>query len=143
MKRGPKSAAELTVVTPIGAARPQPPDDLTETQAEVWRNVVDRLPAGWFPRETHDLLAAYCRHVVTHRYISRMIDACETSTLSSDDALADFGKILGLRDREAKAMVAIGRSLRITKASQTRPETAYRAASNNPEGKPRPWERTA
>jgi hypothetical protein len=43
-------------------ARPEPPEDLTEEQAAEWSAVVDRLPADWFPRETHGLLARYCRH---------------------------------------------------------------------------------
>jgi hypothetical protein len=41
--------------------------DLTEDQAAEWRAVVDRLPNDWFPRETHGMLAQFCRHVCTAR----------------------------------------------------------------------------
>jgi hypothetical protein len=64
--RGPKSAEALvtpTVADLRGDARPEPPDDLTEEQAAVWRAVMDRLPADRFPREAHGLLAQYVRHI--------------------------------------------------------------------------------
>jgi len=35
---------------------------LTDEQAEEWRAVVSRMAADWFPRETHGMLLAYCRH---------------------------------------------------------------------------------
>jgi hypothetical protein len=140
MTRGRKSAAALSVVTPIGAARPAPPDGLTAAQAEVWRSVVDRLPADWFPRETFDLLASYCRHVTTARYLTRMVEACEAAGITGDDGLKDYDRVLAMRDREDKAMIAAARSLRITPASRLRPETAYRRAAVNPGGAPRPWD---
>lgn len=49
--RGPKSAADLAspaVADLRGDARPKPPEDLIEEQADEWRAVVARLPAGWF-----------------------------------------------------------------------------------------------
>jgi hypothetical protein len=102
MKRGRKSGAELSVVTPISASRPSPADDLSPEQAEVWRSVVTRLPQDWFPRETHDVLAAYCRHVTSHRYLTKMIAACEAAGIGGDDALKDYDRILGMRDRETR-----------------------------------------
>lgn len=141
--RGTKSSAALSVVTPIGESRPQPPDELNAAQAEIWRNVVDRLPAGWFPRETFDVLAGYCRHAATVRFLSSLVDACEakgTAGLNTDAALADYSKALAMRERESRAMIAAARSLRISKSSQTRAEAASRAARRNPDGQPRPWE---
>ena len=61
--RGRKRSAELAVVRSITAARPQPPDDLTEAQAETWRAIVNRLPGNWFGRETLPILAAHLRHM--------------------------------------------------------------------------------
>ena len=81
-KRGRASGAELTVpkVDPIEVIeRPDAPYDLTDEQAEEWWAVVNRLPAEWFPRETHALLAQYCRHVVAARRVAELIDACQNS----------------------------------------------------------------
>lgn len=46
--------------------RPDPPDEyrLSDEQTAEWWSVVNRMPADWFPRETHALLAQFCRHVV-------------------------------------------------------------------------------
>ena len=75
--RGPKSAEDLvtpTVADLRGDERPKPPPGLTEEQAAEWRAVVDRLPADWFARENHGLLAQYCRHVTTIRRLARMVE---------------------------------------------------------------------
>jgi len=59
MKRGPKSAADMSVV-PVSGARIAPPDYLTDGQAEIWRSIVDSLPANFFRPGDIPLLAAYC-----------------------------------------------------------------------------------
>lgn len=140
MKRGPKSAADLATVTPIGAARPQPPDDLSTAQAEIWRGIVNRLPQDWFPRETLTILAAHCRHVTTHRLLSDAIDLYQPDWLTVEGGVERLGKLTAMRDRETRGMVATARALRLTKASQTRPETAYRAAKAATSDGRRPWD---
>src|SRR3954467_15967709 len=62
IQRGRKSAAAMSVIRAETAFRPKPPDGLTVGQVSEWRRVVNRLPADWFPAETHACLAAYCRH---------------------------------------------------------------------------------
>lgn len=59
MKRGPKSAADLSVVTTMGA-RIQPPEHLSDDQRVIWREIVGSLPADWFRPGDVPLLAAYC-----------------------------------------------------------------------------------
>jgi hypothetical protein len=74
--RGPKASLDLvppSVADLRGDARPEPPGDLTEAQAAEWRADVDRLPADWFPRETHGLLAQYWRHVCTAQRFAQML----------------------------------------------------------------------
>src|SRR5262245_26279261 len=59
-------AAELTLIGPGGIEtlrRPEPPSNLTAKEAAEWRAIVNRLPPDWFPRETHAILAQYCRMV--------------------------------------------------------------------------------
>src|SRR5690606_26023062 len=108
-----------SVVTSIGDARPQPPDDLTEDQAAIWRAVVGRLPQAWFPRETHEVLAAYCRHITTHRFLTAEIDRFTHDWMREEGGVERLGKLTAMRDRETKALIAAARSLRITKSSQT------------------------
>lgn len=131
--RGRTSAAALTVVRPgdvISTPRPKPPADLTEEQAAEWRFIVDGLPADWFPPETHQLLAQYCRHVVNARRLASLIE--------QTDPAADFGqydKLLAAHEREGRAMSSLGTRMRITQQS------TYSA--DKTKGKPlslKPWQ---
>jgi len=67
-KRGRKSAADLepVPVVPLEPAdgRPEPPPDLSEREAAVWRDAVAVMPARHFGREKWPVLSGYCRHVV-------------------------------------------------------------------------------
>ena len=48
MPRGRKSAASLSVVPIVpGEGRPEPPDSLDALEQQIWRDVVDALPAHW------------------------------------------------------------------------------------------------
>jgi hypothetical protein len=79
-KRGRKSGASLAIrpVTPIETApRPAPPEQLSDEGAAEWREIVDRLPADWFTRETHALLVQYCRHIIAARRVSQLIAVLE------------------------------------------------------------------
>lgn len=143
MKRGRKSSAELAVVAGFGPRRPEPPAELTADQAAEWQAVVARLPADWFPAETHALLAAYCRHVVTLRMLSGELDAWRmewTRGEAGDEGLKRLDRLTAMRERESRAMIAAARALRLTKTSQVRPEAAGRMARDAGEGRRKPWE---
>ena len=62
INRGRKSAEEIAIEQIADVVRPEPPKNLDDDEAKVWREVVDRMPPNWFPRETHGLLAQYCKH---------------------------------------------------------------------------------
>ena len=90
-KRGRKSGAELTLVSAVGIEetirRPTSPADLSAEQSEEWRAVVNRLQADWFPRETHAVLAQFCRHTVAARLVAQRIDASEAPDEPSDGCI--------------------------------------------------------
>ena len=78
--RGRKSSAELSILTMSTVEtimRPDAPYDLTDEQADEWRAVVNRMPADWFPRETHGMLTQYCRHVVAARRVAQLVAQAE------------------------------------------------------------------
>jgi hypothetical protein len=91
--------------------RPDAPYDLTDEQAEEWWAVVNRLPADWFPRETHGVLAQYCRHVVTARRVAQLVAACEAE---ADLDLAQYDQLLKMQEREGRALSSLATRLRIT-----------------------------
>lgn len=112
--RGRVSAASREVAK-VGKVetiqRPDAPYDLTDEQSEEWWAVVNRLPADWFPRETHGVLAQYCRHVVTARKVAQLITACESEP---DLDLGQYDQLLKMQEREGRALSSLATRLRIT-----------------------------
>lgn len=115
--RGRKSAASLTVITPAGVEsgrRPKPPAELNDEQAIEWMAVVNRLPADWFPRETHPMLALYCRHVVSARRVAQLIKAAESE---KDLDLETYDRLLKMQERESRAISSLATRMRISQQS--------------------------
>jgi len=113
-QRGRKSADSLQVVTPgnvTSLARPEPPADLTPEQADEWWAVVERMPSDWFPRETHGLLAQYCRHVVTARRVAQLIQSAE----GADDLdIQQLDQLYKMQEREGRALSSLATRMRIS-----------------------------
>lgn len=132
--RGRVSAASLEVAKPGDVERVQRPDapyDLTDEQTEEWWAVVNRLPADWFPRETHGLLADYCRHVVKSRRIAQLVASAE-----SDDPLDInmLDKLYKMAERESRAASSLATRLRLTQQATVSPK------AKKPEMVKKPWE---
>jgi hypothetical protein len=83
---------------------PPPPEDLTPSQAQIWRDVTANRAPDWFDGACEALLVAYCRHVDTGNVLARAINATgpedrryrpllemaarQSATMSSDRFLA-------------------------------------------------------
>lgn len=132
--RGRKSAADLTVVTGGGVTslrRPHPPGELTDEQAEEWRAVVNRLPADWFPRETHGMLAQYCRHIVAARRVAQLLAAFEArETLD----IEQYDRMLKMQEREGRAISSLATRMRISQ------QATVNAKRQKPAAQPKPWD---
>lgn len=147
--RGRTSGAEISVISAAGIAtvrRPEPPDDLTDEQADEWRAVVNRLPADWFPRETHGMLAQYCRHVIGARRVAEMIQALEAGLaeeikdpesnqlkvmLSASKAM---DRLLKMQEREGRAISSLATRMRISQ------QASYDKQKKKPLEGRKPWE---
>ena len=113
-QRGRKSADSLQVVTPgnvSSLARPEPPSDLTPEQADEWWAVVERMPADWFPRETHGLLTQYCRHVVTARRVAQLVQSEEGA---EDLDITRLDQLYKMQEREGRALSSLATRMRIS-----------------------------
>lgn len=122
--RGPQSVAALEVVanSPVSAIeRPQAPDDLTPEQRREWVAIVNRMPADWFPRETHGLLAQYCRHVVAAAHVADLVEKLMAGKLDSDDYVADYDRLLKMQEREGRAMSSLATRMRMSQQSTYEP----------------------
>jgi hypothetical protein len=135
-----KSAAALSVVQPLPEQkRPDPPDELTREEAEEWRAVVDRLPADWFPRESHQLLVQYCRHVVKARMMARLIDSFDPEWAATDEGLHRLDKLTQMAEREGRAISSLATRMRLSQQSRYAHKTANVKAAD-PNASRKPWQ---
>src|SRR5690625_3208576 len=135
-QRGRKSAGELAVASPVLVQpRPDAPVELTPEQADVWNEVVDALPADWFPAETHPLLIQYCRHTIEARRIAQLIDQeCAREELD----VATYAALLRIQARETTALKSMASSMRLSQQSSRRDDNSATAKKNRTVT--RPWE---
>lgn len=140
IQRGRKGLAALAAPPAAGATtliqRPEAPLDLTPEQSDVWRQVVDAMPADWFPRETWPLLTQYCRHTIDARRIGQLIDqACARPDLD----FAEYGELLKMQRQETGALKVLAASMRLAQQSSRSDDTA-KTAKRNKRTVSRPWE---
>lgn len=138
--RGRVSAASLEVASakPLETVqRPDAPYDLTDEQSEEWWAVVNRLPADWFPRETHGVLAQYCRHVVAARRVAQLVRSAESEVDADGAAVLDlnrYDQLLKMQEREGRALSSLATRLRITQ------QATLSEKARKPSQAKRPWE---
>lgn len=130
--RGRKSAASLAITAPVQSLeRPDAPYDLTDEQSDEWWAVVNRMPADWFPRETHGMLTQYCRHVVSARRVAQLIAAEEGKKEIEIPALDQLYK---MQEREGRALSSLATRMRLTQ------QTTYDKSKKKPQQVRKPWE---
>jgi phage terminase small subunit len=142
LQRGRKGSLAIGFAGPIRVNRPAPPAHLSEAAKDEWRAVVGRMPADWFPRETHSMLVAFCCHVVSFNEVQAKIDLMEAGSLDVPNALAmeTYEALTALRERETRQIANLATKLRLTPQSRYDLMKAGRSTRNEiPEG-PKPWE---
>lgn len=131
--RGRTSSAELSVISGSGItaiSRPEPLQELTDEQASEWNEIVNRLPAEWFPRETWPMLAAYCRHAVAARRIGQLIADLEGS---ENFDIKDYDRLLAMQEREGRAISSLATRMRLSQhSSYDKAKTRGIVASRKP-----------
>jgi hypothetical protein len=120
-QRGRKSAAALSIVRVEPAFRPKAPADLPAEQASEWKAIVQRMPAGWFGRESHGLLVGYLRHWWNAKLIAGSIDTFNPEWLTTDAGVDRFDQLSKVLQREQTAMAALAGKMRMTQSSRTMP----------------------
>ena len=132
--RGRKSAAALSVRPPSAEVmeRPAPPHDLLDEHVEIWRGVVDALPADWFTADNIPLLSQYCRHVVDARRVSELI---ELATGDPDLCVKDYERLLKMQQRESQIIATLATKMRVSQQSTTN----HRGNKEKPKAR-KPWE---
>lgn len=141
-KRGRKSSAELeaTVITGSFGRRPEPPAELTEDQAEIWRETVSSEAADFFNTAAlRSMLADYCRHRASAKTVSDIIDTFKPEWLKAAEGAKRYHGLLRMREMETRAAASLATKLRLTNQSRYTPQAAATAAKNAARGF-KPWE---
>ena len=145
-QRGRRSATSFEVVRLPPVERLPPPASLSTEEAAEWTAVVNRMPADWFSRENHALLANYCRHVVEAERLAGMLTTLDAALgwevdqgRSRVELVCDSAKtrerLLRMRDREVRGASSLATRLRLTLQSRHDRTKAVTYRSDPP-----PWE---
>jgi hypothetical protein len=142
-KRGRKSIAEMLTVVEGDFGkhrRPDPPEELDDHQADIWRAVVLSEAVDFFDSAVlKETLADYCRHKASANLLSGTISAFKPEWLRLADGASRYKSLLNMREKEVRAANACARSLRLTNQSRYTPKTAASEARRAVKGA-RPWE---
>ena len=141
-KRGRTSSAEVRVRVIDGGLnkRPDPTDDLTERQAEIWRETVSSEPADWFGTAAlRSMLADYCRHREASENVSKVLNLFQSDWLKNAEGAKRYKELLKMREAETRAAASLAGKLRLTNQSRYTPQAAGTAARNAAKGL-KPWE---
>ena len=133
MKQRGRVSAEVYQISGARAelTRPEPPEELNPEERVEWTAIVHRLPADWFPAETHGLLIAYCRHRTAQRLF-----AIERDKVAAKKPLnwKEYGRICALIDRETRSITALSTKMRLAQQS------TYDKSRRKPSNAPTPWD---
>ena len=132
-----KSAAELEMEGIIATMpgekheRPDPPEDMPEAAAAVWRDAVASMKKMHFSRETHALLTRYCNAMAT---CSRL----EVELARTEVADPNYGRFLKELNTTSTTALSYARALRLTPKSNLE----SRSTARDPHRilGPKPWE---
>jgi hypothetical protein len=135
-----KSRDDFGVVVGNLGQRPEPPEDLTPAQSQVWRSTVASESSDFFRTSAlRDLLRDYCCHRADADALTKQINLYDLDTAMDPDAIKAVGKLLMFRDREAKGAADKATKLRLTNQSRYTPQAASTAAKNASTQR-KPWE---
>src|SRR5258707_14914653 len=118
-KRG-RTSIEALMVTDSGLAaaipRPDAPYDVTDEEAEVWRTVVNAMPAEHFIPANFHVLTQLCRHVVEARRNAHVIKTYRKRK-TDDFNYKVYGELQKAQIAETQIIVRLSTTLRLTQQS--------------------------
>lgn len=131
--RGRHSAEErlAAAVVPFRPLPVEPPADLTDAEAEIFKGIVAAMPDGWFKADTVALLVEY----------SRAVDACnKLAAMRAQPGLTlrDLAQLLTAHEKQARLVAMFATKMRLSQQSRILPQTAGTAVANKPVAAP-PW----
>ncbi len=125
-QRGRQSAAARSMVATMTTleqdTRPEPPEDLEPAEIKIWRDLVARMPADWFPIETLPLLEQYCKLVAGIKFIDKIIRNIEKS---SNPDMDKWQKVSNIRRLDTQMIGILATKMRLTQQSSYNKANSY------------------
>jgi hypothetical protein len=131
--RASKDSLEIVPLVP-GEAKPAPPQDMSELEAEVWRSIVDAMPLRYFGRETWPNLRSLCRHTVAADRLWELY----SKALNSGKKPDIIEQLSCMHNRESAAVRRLSADLRLAKSVRSQPIVHERQKANQVIS--RPWD---
>lgn len=142
-QRGRKSAEAKALATIIPGGfgqRPEPPAELADDEAIIWRATTASEDPGLFGTQAQrDMLKDYCRHRAATDKVSEVISLFQSEWLKSADGAKRYHGLLRMQDLSSRAAADKATKLRLTNQSRYTPQAAATAARNLVVGR-KPWE---
>ncbi len=138
--RGRKSSKELSTISSGGLElhrRPDPPAHLGDDAAEIWRAVVNSLPADWFSPGTQPLLEAFCGLTISQRNTIRALQRIERE--ANDFQRDEWERVLKQLGEISGRIATLATRMRLTPQSRYGARSADTAARGVGDFK-KPWE---
>jgi hypothetical protein len=141
-QRGRKSLEALSIVPTAIPQRPEPPEELSLEQADVWRAYVGRMPADWFTVETWPILTHLCGLVTNSRLLRRELREFERGIPKHPEGFERYRQIQKMYESEGQAIATLSTKLRLTPQSKNDPHRAEkdRTAIANASSLRKPWD---
>jgi phage terminase small subunit len=130
-KRGRIAQAAIDAPRINGIKRPEPPAHLEPDAADEWRKVVNRMPADWFPDETHAMLEQRCRHVI---WMRKTADQIDEMTHSKNLDIKEYNFLLRLAASQSRTLINMDTNMRLTQ--QTTHDKSKRKGAAKAKGAP-------
>lgn len=109
----------------FGRKRLEPPEDLPEGQAKIWRETVAGEPSDFFnTAATRALLTDYCRHRFAANEFAALIDAFPPEHLVTPEGMRRYDWLSKQMDRNSQAASRLATKLRLTNQSRWQPQSA-------------------
>ena len=128
-------AAQVVSLRPL-TPRPEPPDELNEEQAAIWRSLIASMPGDWFRPECESLVVALCRHISYSRAIGARLNGL---SLRTAEDMGEFAELARLHKNESQAIANLSTKLRLTPQSRYNSVAASTAVHNAAPSK-KPWD---
>jgi hypothetical protein len=118
----------------------EPPADLNEQQAGIWREIVERMPQDWFSADNAPLLAELCRHVSYARRLAVQIAAVEPRMAEDKVARLEFCDLLKAHGFQSRQIGNLATKLRLSNQSRYDPTMAdIGRKGGRPTAVAKPW----